>query len=73
MEKNGSSRCNSDDEACSTTPTWGGEIYALINVKQSNVIPEYLIMCIKVGECTYYFGPFITEFQYLHPYANANT
>ncbi len=28
--------------------------YALINVKHSNAIPEYLIMCIKVGECRYY-------------------
>jgi hypothetical protein len=27
--------------------------YALINVKHSNVIPKYLIMCIKVGKCMY--------------------
>ncbi len=33
---------------------WGvgeGAKYALINVKPLNVIREYLIMCIKVGEC----------------------
>jgi hypothetical protein len=53
MEQSGGWRCSSDNERHVLQYLHGGG-YALINVKHSNVIPEYLIMCIKVGECRYY-------------------
>jgi len=76
MEQNGGSRCNNDDKACSTIPALGGggkvREYALINIKHSKAIPEYQIMCIKVGECKYcnctiyYRIPILTyEYRYL--------
>jgi hypothetical protein len=61
MEQNGGSRCNSEDErhVLQYLHLGGGgggdkgREYALINIKHSNAIPEYPIMCIKVGECKY--------------------
>jgi len=51
----------------------GGGEYALINVKHSNAILEYLIMCIKVGECKYYnwniyYGIPIPTYGYIQMY-----
>jgi len=36
MEQSGSSRCNSDSEACFEIPTLGGGEHGLINVKHSS-------------------------------------
>jgi hypothetical protein len=47
-----------------------GQDYALINVKHSNAILEYLIMCINVGECrdcswTIYYKIPILTYEYM--------
>lgn len=65
MEQNGGSRCNNDDKRHILQYLhWGEGEYALVHVKHSNAIPEYSIMCIKVGECKY--CSWTMEFQYLH-------
>jgi hypothetical protein len=55
MEQSGGSRCNSDGKRQVLQYLHGeGAKYALINVKHLSAIPEYLIMCLKLGECRYY-------------------